>query len=85
MTPHKLLITILNKKANILNKRGERPNDYVLKVCGQEEYLVGDYQLIRFLYIQECLMRDKHPVIITTAIENVPGKFCIIIGFITFA
>lgn len=72
MTPHQLLITILNKKANTLNQRGERPNDFVLKVCGQDEYLVGDCPLVQFLYIQDSILRDIIPVVVTTSVENVP-------------
>lgn len=62
------------KKANILNTRGERPHDYVLKVCGRDEYLVGDRQIIDFQYIQDCLSRDVIPVVVTMSVHSVPSK-----------
>lgn len=71
-TPKKLMQQILNKKANTLNARGERPNDFVLKVVGQDEYLVGDHPLIQFEYVQETLSRDGTPTLVTVGAENVP-------------
>ncbi|XP_018318828.1 phosphatidylinositol 4,5-bisphosphate 3-kinase catalytic subunit delta isoform [Agrilus planipennis] len=70
-TPSKLLETILNKKGNILNIR-EKPCDYILKVCGRDEFLVGDYDLIQFQYIQDALNRDITPVLVTIPIDSVP-------------
>lgn len=74
MTPHKLLVTILNKKAITLNSRGEHPSDFVLKVCGQEEFLVGDYPIIQFLYIQETLSADAIPTLVIISVNSVPRK-----------
>ncbi|XP_017304326.1 uncharacterized protein LOC108253972, partial [Diaphorina citri] len=37
-TPTMLLSMILNKKAITLHTSGEQTSDYVLKVCGQEEF-----------------------------------------------
>ncbi|KAJ3643840.1 hypothetical protein Zmor_026526 [Zophobas morio] len=70
--PNKLLELILAKKANILNKRNESYHDYVLKVCGQDEFLVGDHQIIQFQYIQDSLSKDITPTVVTVRIENVP-------------
>jgi phosphatidylinositol-4,5-bisphosphate 3-kinase len=70
--PNKLLEMILVKKANILNIRNERCNDYVLKVCGQDEYLVGDHHIIQFQYIQDSLSRDITPIVVTVQVDNVP-------------
>lgn len=72
MTPHKLLVQILNKKANSLNARGERPQDFVLKVVGVDEYLVGEYPLIQFVCIQEQLAGEAAPTLVTVRAENVP-------------
>lgn len=72
MTPHKLLVTVLNKKAITLNSRGEHPSDFVLKVCGQEEYLVGDYPIIQFLYVQEALAADLTPTLVVVSVNSVP-------------
>lgn len=51
--------------------RGEHPNDFILKVCGQEEYLIGEYPLIQFNYIQDCLARDITPTLITLNVDSV--------------
>lgn len=47
------------------------PNDFTLKVCGQEEYLLGDYPLIQFNYIQDCLARDITPTLVTLSRDSV--------------
>ncbi|KDR21011.1 phosphatidylinositol 4,5-bisphosphate 3-kinase catalytic subunit delta isoform [Zootermopsis nevadensis] len=71
MTPHELLRTILNKKSITLNSRGEHPADFVLKVCGQEEYLVGNYPLTQFQYVQDMLARDGVPTVVTVSLNSV--------------
>lgn len=65
---------ILAKRANILNIRGEQTHDYVLKVCGRDEYLVGDYEMIQFQYIQDALLREITPTVVTTSVHSVPSK-----------
>ncbi|XP_014479292.1 PREDICTED: phosphatidylinositol 4,5-bisphosphate 3-kinase catalytic subunit delta isoform [Dinoponera quadriceps] len=71
-TPYQLLGLILNKRANTLNTRGEHPNDFTLKVCGQEEYLIGELPLIQFSYIQDCLAKDITPTLVTLSIQSIP-------------
>ncbi|XP_046678812.1 phosphatidylinositol 4,5-bisphosphate 3-kinase catalytic subunit delta isoform [Homalodisca vitripennis] len=71
MNPVQLLGLILTKKALNLNTRGEHVSEYVLKVCGQEEYLVGDHPLSRFVYIQEALSRDIIPTLVAVSIDTV--------------
>lgn len=71
--PSKLIEMVLNKKANLLNVRGEKPSDYVLKVCGQDEFLVGDYPLIEFQYIQDSIARDIVPTVVTISVKSVPS------------
>ncbi|EFN66382.1 Phosphatidylinositol-4,5-bisphosphate 3-kinase catalytic subunit beta isoform [Camponotus floridanus] len=72
-TPPELLEIILNKRANTLNTRGEQPNDFTLKICGQEEYLIGDnIPLIQFNYIQDCLAKDIVPTLVTLSKQSVP-------------
>uniref|UniRef100_A0A1B6CVF3 phosphatidylinositol 3-kinase n=1 Tax=Clastoptera arizonana TaxID=38151 RepID=A0A1B6CVF3_9HEMI len=70
-TPKQLMVSILNKKAITLNTKGEHVSDFVLKVCGQEEYLVGDYPLVNFTYIQEALCRDVTPTLVTVSVKSV--------------
>ncbi|GAB0088558.1 phosphatidylinositol 4,5-bisphosphate 3-kinase catalytic subunit delta isoform [Sergentomyia squamirostris] len=72
MTPHKLLDTILTKKALTTNKQliRDRVSDYILKVCGQDEFLFGEYPLVQFLYIQDTLSRNGVPTVVTQSIKN---------------
>lgn len=72
--PNKLLEMILAKRANILNYRNEMPNEYVLKVCGQDEYLVGDYPIVQFQYVQDSIKRDVIPTLVTVQKNSVPSK-----------
>ncbi|XP_015181948.1 PREDICTED: phosphatidylinositol 4,5-bisphosphate 3-kinase catalytic subunit delta isoform [Polistes dominula] len=71
ITPYELLVLILNKRANTMMLRGEHPNDFILKVCGQEEYLIGEYPLIQFNYIQDCLAKDITPTLVTLNADSV--------------
>lgn len=72
--PRDLLEMIWYKRATIMNIRNERANEYVLKVCGQDEFLVGDTELLQFQYIQDCISRNIMPTLVTLHIEKVPGK-----------
>ncbi|XP_013182174.1 PREDICTED: phosphatidylinositol 4,5-bisphosphate 3-kinase catalytic subunit delta isoform [Papilio xuthus] len=69
-TPQQHIDTILKKKVNSLNMRGEDPRSYVLKVCGREEYLFGKEPLIQFLYIQEMLAKDGVPQVMTVSMDK---------------
>ncbi|KRT83788.1 hypothetical protein AMK59_4719, partial [Oryctes borbonicus] len=61
--PELLLEKYLEKMANRLNIR-ENVDNYVMKVYGQDEYLIGNYQLIEFQYIQEAISNDVIPVLL---------------------
>lgn len=70
--PLKFLELVLTKKSNIFNMRNERNGDYVLKVCGKDEFIIGDEPLINFQYIQDCLSYDITPVLVTVDVTEVP-------------
>lgn len=72
LTPRQHIEGILRKMENSLNVRGEQAEDYVLKVCGREEYIFGDHPLIQFLYIQEMLSNDSVPHVMIVKIDEVP-------------
>lgn len=73
--PRKLLEMFLFQRATtIMNIRNERTNEYVLKVCGQDDFVVGDCELIQFQYIQDCISRDIMPTLVTLYFNQVPGK-----------
>lgn len=65
---------VIRKKELKHQLKGEQVGDYVFKVCGQEEYLVGNVPLVEFVYIQESLIKDVQPTLIVVNIRNVPGK-----------
>ncbi|KAK9501564.1 hypothetical protein O3M35_012267 [Rhynocoris fuscipes] len=70
-TPEQLMAMAWNKKALTHQTRCEL-NDYVFKVRGREEYLVGNIPLIKFVYIQESLAWDTQPTLIVVSIHSVP-------------
>lgn len=72
--PDKLLELIFNKKSARLNIKGEKPSDFILKVCGQDEYLVGNHEIIEFQYIQECIARETMPTVVTVSRSKVPSN-----------
>ncbi|KAH9421565.1 Phosphatidylinositol 4,5-bisphosphate 3-kinase catalytic subunit alpha isoform, partial [Dermatophagoides pteronyssinus] len=37
------------------------PDTYLLKICGYDQYLIGDYPMIRFEYIRNCVSKGKIP------------------------
>lgn len=75
--PRELIEMFLSKTASINFKSGTA-NDYILKVCGQDEFLVGDNEVIHFQYVQDCMSKDIIPTLVTLHIDRVPGKsFCL--------
>lgn len=74
-TPLQLLTIALQKNATLL---GCYPIDsniaqgYVLKVCGRQEYLIGNYPLSRFLRVRDSLNKDTSPSFIVIPLEQVP-------------
>ncbi|XP_057663838.1 phosphatidylinositol 4,5-bisphosphate 3-kinase catalytic subunit beta isoform [Diorhabda carinulata] len=70
--PKKLLEMFLAKRATTLNIRNERVSEYVLKVCGQDEFLIGDNRIIEFQYVQDCISRGITPTLITLHVDKVP-------------
>ncbi|XP_044753388.1 phosphatidylinositol 4,5-bisphosphate 3-kinase catalytic subunit delta isoform isoform X2 [Coccinella septempunctata] len=70
--PTKFLEIVLTKKATIFNTKNERPNDYVLKVCGRDDFIMGEEPLINFQYIQESLSYGITPVLVTVNVCDVP-------------
>jgi phosphatidylinositol-4,5-bisphosphate 3-kinase len=75
MYPTQLLEAIFHKKKSKLhidNKHRHSIKDYILKICGQEEYIYGDHPLIQFLYIQDTLSRNSEvPTVVLMQINDV--------------
>ncbi|RWS06961.1 phosphatidylinositol 4:5-bisphosphate 3-kinase catalytic subunit beta isoform-like isoform X1 [Dinothrombium tinctorium] len=47
------------------------PEDYTLKICGQEEYFLTDLPLIQYKYIREMLVANKVPSVIIFPINKI--------------
>ncbi|KAJ0180329.1 hypothetical protein K1T71_003733 [Dendrolimus kikuchii] len=71
-TPQQHIEVILRRFANSLNMHDQQPHNYVLKVCGREEYLFGDHPFIQFLYIQEMVANDGVPKVIVNSMDKLP-------------
>lgn len=71
-TPNQVIEQILAKRALLTKKQftRNRTRDYILKVCGQDEYLLGEYPIVQFLYIQDTLSRNAVPTVTTQPIES---------------
>ncbi|XP_059475620.1 phosphatidylinositol 4,5-bisphosphate 3-kinase catalytic subunit beta isoform [Neocloeon triangulifer] len=64
-----LLKLALTKKATNTNTKTEDPNNYLLKVCGQQEFFLGDHALVYFTHIQEALARETSPIVIVVPLS----------------
>lgn len=71
INPSQLLEQIIMKKQSKLKNYRGKIHDYILKICGQEEYIFGDYPLIQFLYIQDRLSRGEVPIVVVTYVTDV--------------
>uniref|UniRef100_T1ISF0 phosphatidylinositol 3-kinase n=1 Tax=Strigamia maritima TaxID=126957 RepID=T1ISF0_STRMM len=70
-TPRELLQQVLAKKAHTTGQQEERVEDYALKICGQEEYLLGEYPLSQFKYMRGMLSKDMIPQLVTVSITSI--------------
>lgn len=71
INPSQLLEQIILKKQSKLKNYRGKMHDYILKICGQEEYIFGEYPLIQFLYIQDRLSRGEIPMVVVTYVTDV--------------
>ncbi|KAH8278942.1 hypothetical protein KR018_011586 [Drosophila ironensis] len=69
-TPLTLTESSLQKMNRSQMKMNDRASDYILKVSGREEYLLGDYPLIQFLYIQEMLSDTAVPNVVLQSVHR---------------
>ncbi|XP_044315155.1 phosphatidylinositol 4,5-bisphosphate 3-kinase catalytic subunit delta isoform [Drosophila rhopaloa] len=67
-TPFSLTESTLQKMNRSQMKMNDRAADYILKVSGRDEYLLGDYPLIQFLYIQETLSDSAVPNVVLQSV-----------------
>ncbi|XP_062699657.1 phosphatidylinositol 4,5-bisphosphate 3-kinase catalytic subunit beta isoform-like [Aedes albopictus] len=70
-TPSEVIKRILDKKPMLANTRNENSSEFILKVCGREEYLFGDHPIINFQYVQDSLSREETPTFVPKLLRNV--------------
>lgn len=70
LSPTLILKKILTKMSHTSNKP-QSFEDYILKICGQDEYIFGDNQIIQFLHIQDVLSANGIPSFVIQAKQNV--------------
>lgn len=73
-TPMQLLTIALQKNATLSGQYPIEPDiaeGFVLKVCGRQEYLIGDYPLSRFLIVRDSLTKDVLPSFVAMPSTNV--------------
>ncbi|XP_078374563.1 phosphatidylinositol 4,5-bisphosphate 3-kinase catalytic subunit beta isoform-like isoform X2 [Oculina patagonica] len=62
--PEKLLALVLKKRAAIMGVLNlDNPEDFVLKIVGQESYLLGGYPLLQYTYVRTCLSKKERPML----------------------
>jgi phosphatidylinositol-4,5-bisphosphate 3-kinase catalytic subunit alpha/beta/delta len=71
ITPIELKEEIIQKMTTKIKNFNRRKNDYILKICGQEEYIFGEHPLIQFLYIQDRLSREEVPMVVVKYVSDV--------------
>lgn len=71
LSPMLILKKILTKMSHTTNKPQQSYDDYILKICGQDEYIFGDNQIIQFLHVQDVLSANGIPSFVIQAKQNV--------------
>uniref|UniRef100_A0A182KF04 phosphatidylinositol 3-kinase n=1 Tax=Anopheles christyi TaxID=43041 RepID=A0A182KF04_9DIPT len=69
-SPDEVLKRIL-KKQNQSKARNDNSTEYILKVCGREEYIYGAHPMISFQYVQDSLSRDETPTFVPRLVRTV--------------
>lgn len=73
LTPMLILKKILTKMSHTISSNKPQPSfeEYILKICGQEEYIFGDNQIIQFLHVQDVLSANGIPSFVIQGRHNV--------------
>lgn len=71
LSPTGILKKILMKMSHTTNKPHQSYDDYILKICGQDEYIFGENQIIQFLHVQDVLAANGIPSFVIQAKSNV--------------
>ncbi|XP_055949386.1 phosphatidylinositol 4,5-bisphosphate 3-kinase catalytic subunit beta isoform-like [Argiope bruennichi] len=71
INPKDLLDLVLKKKGPSIGLQGDQSQNFLLKICGLEEYLIGPYPISQYKYIRECLSCDRIPELILVSSDKV--------------
>lgn len=73
LSPTTILIKILDKMSKRSDKSQSsfKQEEYIIKICGQDEYIFGDNQIIQFLHVQDVLAANGIPSFVIQARSNV--------------
>ncbi|CAK8686870.1 phosphatidylinositol 4,5-bisphosphate 3-kinase catalytic subunit alpha isoform-like [Clavelina lepadiformis] len=74
--PLTVISEVLKKKSLSITRQEKLTNaemyeQYVLKICGVQEYLVGGYPICQYKYIRQCVNRDEPPNLMLESISSV--------------
>ncbi|GAB1606097.1 phosphatidylinositol 4,5-bisphosphate 3-kinase catalytic subunit beta isoform-like isoform X2 [Argonauta hians] len=70
--PKQFVCELVKRNAKVLGLHETDPADYLLKVAGLDEYLYGNYSLIDFKFIYECLHKGCIPNVCLVTRSEVP-------------
>ncbi|XP_074654318.1 phosphatidylinositol 4,5-bisphosphate 3-kinase catalytic subunit delta isoform-like [Tubulanus polymorphus] len=62
--PISLIEQVLEKRANTTGMYADDANNYLLKICGCESYITGDYRLIQFKHVVSCIASEEFPKLV---------------------
>lgn len=71
LKPMEILQRILMKISHTTNKPRQSYDEFILKICGQDEYIFGENQIIQFLHVQDMLSSNDIPKFVIQAKTNV--------------
>ncbi|KAI1309369.1 Phosphatidylinositol 4,5-bisphosphate 3-kinase catalytic subunit beta isoform [Halotydeus destructor] len=67
-TPEDVIDTALD----IMSNHTYKASEYVLKVCGREEYMLGGEKLIKYKYVREMIASNKIPCFVAILEKSIP-------------
>ena len=59
--PEEIVRLTLEKWSNKTGQKTKNVDDYILQVIGMNEFLYGDYELVMFKYVYQCIVKNIAP------------------------
>lgn len=70
--PRELLQLVLQKLELTTGTEQGNPEDFLLKVCGRDEFLIGEYPLSQFQYVRKSIMNEHPPQLSMISNSSIP-------------